>query len=96
MNFATNGIVDPFGAAYTINLVIENIVVADNAMDSKLFLFMCGIRDVEKVHKKEKLTIHCIIGDNYVFDHKVDGISCSEWIDNAIGGKIQRVGLDLL
>ena len=50
----------------------------------------------DPAHKKEKLTIHCIIGDSRVFDHKVDGISCSEWIDNAIGGKIQRVGLDLL
>lgn len=48
----------------------------------------------DKQQKKDDLTIHCIIGEKVVYEHKTDGVSCMEWINDAVNGKIKTYGLE--
>lgn len=50
----------------------------------------------DKERKEMGLTIHCIIGEKVVHEHKVEGVTCAEWINNAVNGQVSSYGLDLL
>ena len=48
----------------------------------------------DKQQKKDDLTIHCIIGEKAVYEHKVGSVTCMEWINDAVNGKIKTYGLE--
>ncbi len=66
--------------------------VQETLPDAGIYIF-----DIpNKQQKGMDLTIHCILGDKYIYEHKTDGISCSEWIMDAVNGTIHTYGWDLL
>lgn len=50
----------------------------------------------EKKQKKTGLTKHCLLQDPVFYDYRIEGISCAEWIKEAILGKHEDHGMDLL
>ena len=66
--------------------------VQETLPDAGMYIF--NIPD--KGQKKTDLTIHCIIGEKLVFEHRVGGKTCAEWIDEAINGNVRSYGSELL
>lgn len=53
--------------------------------------------DVPDKHKKSMdLTIHCIIGEKIAYEHLTDGKTAMKWIENAVNGNVEQIGLKLL
>jgi len=50
----------------------------------------------DKQQKGMNLTIHCIIGDKVAYENKTQGVTCMEWLWQAVNGNINTYGLDLL
>ena len=50
----------------------------------------------DKSQKDNNLTIHCIIGDKVAYEHSTEGKSAMEWIENAVNGRVEQIGLGLL
>ena len=50
----------------------------------------------EKKQKKTGLTRHCLLQDAVFYDYRIDGVSCAEWIKEAIPGKQEDHGMELL
>ena len=50
----------------------------------------------DKSLKKMGLTIHCIIGERVAYEHRTDGKTAMEWIENAVNGNVEQIGLHLL
>jgi len=50
----------------------------------------------EKKQKKTGLTKHCLLQDPVFYDYRIEGISCAEWIKEAMADKCQDYGMYLL
>ncbi len=50
----------------------------------------------EKKQKKTGLTKHCLLQDAVFYDYRIEGVSCAEWIKEAVSGKQEDHGMDLL
>ena len=46
----------------------------------------------DKSQKQNELTVHCIIGEKAVYEHRTDGVTCMEWIERAINENIHSYG----
>ncbi len=59
-------------------------------------IYLFDIPDPGKKQKSMNLTRHCIIGEKDMYEHETEDVTCAEWINNALNGKIERIGLNLL
>ena len=50
----------------------------------------------DKSQKDKNLTIHCIISNKVAYEHSTEGKSAMEWIENAVNGRVEQIGLGLL
>lgn len=50
----------------------------------------------QKSQKNTGLTKHCLLQDPVFYDYRIEGVSCAEWIKEAILGKQEDHGMDLL
>lgn len=58
-----------------------------------------GIYVFDKIDKSLKdmgLTVHCIIGENFFYEDKIEDTTCVKWIQDALQGKVHSYGLELL
>lgn len=50
----------------------------------------------DKSQKDKNLTIHCIIGNKVAYEYRTEGKTAMEWIENAVNGRVEQIGLGLL
>lgn len=50
----------------------------------------------DKSQKGMDLTIHCIITEPVVYENRTDGVTCIQWITDAVNGKVRTYGRELL
>lgn len=60
--------------------------------DAGLFVFDAP----DRRHRKEKLTIHCIIADKVMYEYPVEGVTAASWLEKAMNGSAERIGTKLL
>ncbi|MBR2811188.1 MAG: hypothetical protein IKD69_07395 [Solobacterium sp.] len=59
---------------------------------AQFYLFDCP----QKSQKNTGLTKHCLLQDPVFYEYRIDGISCAEWIKEAISGRHEDIGMNLL
>lgn len=50
----------------------------------------------DKSQKGMELTIHCIITEPVTYENRTDGVTCIQWITDAVNGKVRTYGRELL
>ena len=80
------------GAQFQSWLAEVMSAVQETIPNAGLYLFHIP----NKQQKKYGLTIHCIIGEKAVYEHSAEGVTCMEWIYDAVNGKVCSYGANLL